>query len=182
MPSAGLAWTRVLLAAEMVRALRMNRLRRVVLRAAVLLVAVLAASTGLPGFDGSSLGGTSPGCSSALAAADEARPLSVELVVDFGDGAEVHLKGLPYRSGMTALDAVEAANAHPHGVKFKLRGSGATAFVIQVGDLKNEGAGAKSRNWIYTVDGEQPDVGIGSFELKPGGVVLWKFGPADYNR
>ncbi len=116
-----------------------------------------------------------------LAAAD-AGPQTVQLVVDFGDGAEVRLTALAHRAGMTALDATVAASAHPHGVKFKLRGTGSTAFVTQIGDLKNEGGGAKSRNWTYSVDGEPADVGVGAFELKPGNIILWKFGPADYNR
>ncbi len=118
----------------------------------------------------------------AAAAADDSKAETVALVVDFGDGAEVRLKSLAWREDMTVLDAVEAAGAHPHGVKFKLRGSGSTAFVTQIGDVKNEGGGAKSRNWIYSVEGEQPDVGIGGFRLKPGHVILWKFDTARYNR
>ncbi len=116
------------------------------------------------------------------APAADTKPQTVEMVVDYGDGAELHLTAIAYRAGMTALDAVQAADAHPHGVKFKLRGTGTTAFVTQIGDAKNEGGGLKNRNWIYTVDGEQPEVGIGSFELKPQSVILWKFGVADYNR
>ena len=84
---------------------------------------------------------------------------------------------------MTALDAVQAAPATIRTEsEFKLRGMGSTAFVTQIGDTKNEGGGVKNRNWIYTVDGEQPEVGIGAFELKTGNVILWKFGVADYNR
>jgi len=114
--------------------------------------------------------------------AAETKPQTVQMVVDYGDGAEIRLTALPHRAGMTVLDAIEAAGAHPHGVKFKLRGMGTTTFVTQIGDVKNEGGGVKNRNWIYTVDGEQPEVGVGAFELKPGNVILWKFGVADYNR
>ena len=127
-------------------------------------------------------GWTSLGVASRQVAAIEPKSETVALIVDFGDGAELRLKSLAYRPEMTVLDAVQAASAHPHGVKFKLRGAGATAFVTQIGDLKNEGGGAKSRNWIYSVEDEQPDVGIGSFRLKPGHVILWKFDTARYNR
>jgi hypothetical protein len=115
------------------------------------------------------------------AAAADSPPQTIRMVIDYGDGAEVHLTALPYRAEMTVLDALEAAGAHPHGVKFKWRGSGETAFVTQVGDVKNEGGG-QGRNWTYFVDGHEPNVGVGTLRLKPGSVVLWKFGTSDYNR
>ncbi len=131
---------------------------------------------------GCALLGVSLGLVAGWAPAADAPPQSVQMVVDYGDGVELRLTALRWRAGMTVLDAIETAGAHPHGVKFKLRGTGSTAFVTQIGDLKNEGGGANSRNWIYTVDNQQPDVGVGSCELKPNNVVLWKFGVADYNR
>jgi Domain of unknown function (DUF4430) len=114
-------------------------------------------------------------------AADAAATKTVEMVVDYGDGVQIHYTALPLREKMTAFDAVTAASAHPHGVKFVWRGAGATAFVTQIGDVKNEGGGAKSRNWLFSIDGKESEVGVGDAVLKPGDVVLWRFGVLDNN-
>jgi len=55
-------------------------------------------------------------------AAAETKPQTVQMVVDYGDGAEIRLTALPHRAGMTVLDAIEAAGAHPHGVKSSCAG------------------------------------------------------------
>src|SRR4051812_37384696 len=73
---------------------------------------------------------------------------AVQLVIDYGDGAQLHFPALAWREGMTVLDALKAASVHPHGVKFAQKGSGSTAMVIKIGDLANEGDG---RNWLYSV-------------------------------
>ncbi len=77
---------------------------------------------------------------------------TVEMVIDYGDGVQVRFTALDWKEKMTVLDAVTAAGAHAHGVKSTIRGSGATAFVTQIGDVKNEGGGAKSRNWLFSVE------------------------------
>ncbi len=121
------------------------------------------------------------GLSTLVPAADDATSATVSVVVDYGDGAELHLKGLPWKQGMTALDAVKLAQAHAHGVAFAMRGAGTTAFVTKIGDVVNEGSGRTSRNWMFHVGKSQPDEGIGSYELKSGDVVLWKFETFAYN-
>ena len=98
------------------------------------------------------------------------------MVIDYGDGVELRFKSLTWKKEMTALDAVNAAAAHPHGVKSNVRGAGANAFVTQIGDLKNEGGGVKSRNWLFSVNDVEGEVGAGAAQLKPGDVVLWRFG------
>jgi len=97
---------------------------------------------------------------------------SVRLVIDYGDGAQTHFTALPWREGLTALDVLELAQKHPHGVKFRHRGSGAHAKVEQIGDLSNQGDG---KNWIYSVNGKQGEVSSGIHVLKPSDAVLWKF-------
>ena len=62
-------------------------------------------------------------CPTTGALAAEPKAATVRLVVDYGDGAQVHFTALPWREGMTVLDALGAAQAHPHGITFSQRGS-----------------------------------------------------------
>ncbi len=106
---------------------------------------------------------------------------TVRMVVDFGDGVEVHFTRLAWKKGLTVLDAVTAASVQPHGVKFEKIGSGETALVTKIGDVKNEGSGRDRRNWLYEVNGKPAEVGVGALTLKAGDVVLWKFEKYGYN-
>jgi len=102
----------------------------------------------------------------------------VQLVIDYGDGAQLHFPALPWREGMTVLDALKAASAHQHGVKFAQKGSGSTAMVTKIADLANEGDG---RNWLYSVNDKQGEVSAGIHKLRSGDTVLWKFAVYEYN-
>jgi hypothetical protein len=115
------------------------------------------------------------------AAADDPPAQNVRLVIDYGDGVETHYKQLAWREGMTALDALAAVKAHPRGVSFGHRGSGTSTLVTKIGDLENEGGGAKSKNWLYFVNGKAATVGAGAYKLKAGDTVLWKFQTYSYN-
>jgi phosphotransferase system HPr-like phosphotransfer protein len=97
---------------------------------------------------------------------------TVKLVIDYGDGAQLHFSGLAWRDGITAFDVLALAQKHPHGVKFRHRGTGAHAKVEQIDNLTNEGDG---KNWIYSVNGKQGEVSSGIHTLKRGDTVLWKF-------
>jgi hypothetical protein len=109
------------------------------------------------------------------------RATTVSLVIDYGDGAQLHLPALAWREGMTVLDALVAAQAHPHGVRFSQRGSGTGALVIKIGDLANQGGGPMDKNWLFSVNGKQAAVGVGALTLQTGDAVLWKFQVSDYN-
>jgi hypothetical protein len=114
---------------------------------------------------------TTPVLAAEPAAAD--KPVkAVRLVVDYGDGVEVHFKALPWRAGMTVVDALEAAQKHPRGIKYVQRGRDATAMITEIGGKKNEGSG---KNWIFSVGGKTADLGAGAYELKPGDTILWEF-------
>ena len=93
-------------------------------------------------------------------------------------GADPVLAALPWREGMTVVDALGAAAKHPHGITFESRGRGASALVTRIGDLKNEGTG---RNWLYSVNGKLANVGAGAYKLSAGDVVLWEFKVYRYN-
>jgi hypothetical protein len=97
----------------------------------------------------------------------------VQLVIDYGDGVEKRFTRLPHLNDMTVLDAMQQAAKHKRGIKFEFRGRGATAFLFQIDDLKNQGRGS---NWIYRVNGKLAEVGFGVRKLQAGDTVLWKFG------
>lgn len=103
---------------------------------------------------------------------DAAPAQTVKLAIDYGDGAQLHFPALSWREAMTALDVLLLAQKHPHGVKFRHRGTGAHAKVEQIGDLTNQGDG---KNWIYSVNGKRGEVSAGVQTLKNGDTVLWKF-------
>ena len=116
------------------------------------------------------------GVYAAEPASGNAASRTVRVVIDYGDGAQLHVGGIAWQAKMTALDALVAIQKHRHGVSSSVKGKGSGAMVTQIGDLKNEGGGAKSRNWLFQVNGKQVDVGAGAYELEARDTVLWKFG------
>ncbi len=109
---------------------------------------------------------------------DNKAPISttITLIIDYGDGAKKHLTGIPWREKMTVLDVMEATRDRPHGITFTHHGAGEMAMLTQLDDLKNEERGAKSNNWTYRINDKLADRSFGLAEVKPGDVVLWKFG------
>jgi hypothetical protein len=118
---------------------------------------------------------------SASVAAAESKTRTVRLIVDYGDGVEIHFTALKWRAGMTVLDALSDAGKHPRGISFRQRGSGSSALVTQIGDVKNGGGGAQSKNWMYYVGAERGEVSAGAQQLEPSDVILWRFQVYDYN-
>ena len=112
---------------------------------------------------------------SASASAEDS-PKTVRLTIDYGDGMQKVFTALPWKAELTVLGALEAASKHPRGIKFTHRGSGASAFVTGIDDLKNEGRG---RNWTYLVGDKRADKSAGVWELNAGDAVLWRFGGED---
>lgn len=118
----------------------------------------------------------------AVATAADAKTSTIKLVIDYGDGVEVHYRALAHKPNMTVLDALTAAQAHKHGLTFKHRGSGSFAMLTKLNDVENEGGGTKAKNWLYQVNGKDADVSFGSRQLQAGDVVLWKFDVLQYNQ
>ena len=104
---------------------------------------------------------------------DAPKPPTVRLIIDYGDGVEKHFTALAWKEGMTVLDALEAAQKHPRGIKFVYRGKGATAFLTQIDELENEGRG---RNWVYRVNDELAKKSFAILTVKAGDTILWTFG------
>ena len=101
------------------------------------------------------------------------RPATVKLTIDYGDGVQKHFTGLPWQGRMTVLEAMLKAHEHPRGIRLKYRGKGATALVLQIDDVANEGG--RGRNWIYQVNGQPANRSCGIFVLNRGDTILWKF-------
>ncbi|GAC1435625.1 MAG: hypothetical protein NVS1B11_24330 [Terriglobales bacterium] len=102
---------------------------------------------------------------------------TIELRVDYNDGVEKKLV-LPFNSGMTVFDALNAAQKTPHGLKFDYAGRNGPAqtyFLNQIDDLKNENGGKNSRNWVFWVNNDFADKGFGVCKIAAGDHVLWKF-------
>ena len=103
----------------------------------------------------------------------EEKPKTVSLVIDYNDGAQIRFPAIPWKEDFTALNALEFAADHPHGITFKSRGSGETALLYRIDDLENQGG--SGLNWIFKVDGKLGDRSFAITPLKPGDRILWKF-------
>lgn len=99
----------------------------------------------------------------------------IRLSIDYRDGVTKTFTSLAHQAGMTVFDALQAAAKHPRGIKLETKGSGETAFVIAIDDLKNEGGGSDTRNWQFRINGERGKRGSGVTELAAGDEVLWSF-------
>ena len=96
-----------------------------------------------------------------------------QLIVDYGDGSQKHFTELPWREGMTVLEATKVAGKHPRGINSSVRSSGSTAFLTKIDDVENEGG--DGRNWVFRVNGELGDRSCGVYKLDSGDTVLWRF-------
>ncbi|MEE8169231.1 MAG: DUF4430 domain-containing protein [Phycisphaerae bacterium] len=116
--------------------------------------------------------------SGAALAAWQAAPGSdghhVRLVIDYGDGVEKHFTVLPWRKGMTALDAMKLAEASSHGIKVQSRDFGGAGHMIQrIDDLQNEGG--RGKNWVFWINTNFGEASVSRVELQPSDVVTWRY-------
>jgi len=101
---------------------------------------------------------------------------TVSVAIDFGNGAERRFAALPWREGMTVLEAMQAAGDFHPGVTIAYRGDGDTAFMTAIDGVANAGAGGG--NWIYEINGEKPTESMGLATLEPGDALLWRYSGA----
>jgi hypothetical protein len=99
---------------------------------------------------------------------------TISLAVDYNDGAS-KVFALPWKQDMTVLDALNLAKTNRHGIRFVTTGSGDTTFVTGIDDLKNEGAGAAKKNWLFSVNEKLAERSCGTYQLRAGDRVVWKF-------
>jgi hypothetical protein len=114
-----------------------------------------------------------PAWTSAICAAQDDDTPVVTLVVDFGDGVQKRFTAIPWKEEMTVLDALEHARRHPRGIRFEHRGSGRTAFLLEIDGLRNEGA--TGRNWIFMVNEKLARQSCGVTVLEAEDTVVWEF-------
>lgn len=102
---------------------------------------------------------------------------SVTVVVDYGQDVEKRWSLLPWKPGMTALDAMLLAQAKPEplGLRFDHVGAGERAFVKSIEGLPNEGGRAGDRNWVYFINGKRADRSCGAATLEHGDTVTWRY-------
>ena len=105
----------------------------------------------------------------------EAKPPAntVQLTVDYADGAQKRFPAIPWKANMCVLDATAWASRHPRGIRFKQRGRQAFALVTQIDDLVN--GSVPGKNWLFRVNGKLGDKSCGVFTLQPGDRILWSF-------
>ncbi|HEV3417811.1 MAG TPA: DUF4430 domain-containing protein [Pirellulales bacterium] len=113
----------------------------------------------------------------ATAAIPAAAGKVVDLVIDYGDGAQKRFTAIAWREGMTVFDALEAAKAHPHGIAFSIRGAGEQALLTKIDDLENQKGAAGAKDWIFYVNDHLADKSLGATIVKSGDTILWKFEP-----
>lgn len=104
-----------------------------------------------------------------------ATPSPIRMMFDYRDGVQKSFTNLAFTKGMTVFDALKLAQDHPRGVTFKSTGSGETAFITQIDDLKNQGGGKTALNWQYRINTKIGTRGVGASILEPGDQVLWEF-------
>jgi hypothetical protein len=100
---------------------------------------------------------------------------TVQLTIDYGDGGQKGLPAIPWRDGMTVLDALESAKANQHGITFTQRGSGETAMITKIDDIANQEGAEGAKNWLFYINGRLADKSCGVAAVKPGDSILWKF-------
>jgi Domain of unknown function (DUF4430) len=110
----------------------------------------------------------------------------MRVVVDFGDGTQVHYTRVDMvdvkadeDGTWSALEVMETAEKQegPRKLRFASRGRGTTAFLTAIGGVANEGGGDDKRSWQYWINDEYGKVGMGSARLKPGDRLTWAFLP-----
>lgn len=107
--------------------------------------------------------------------ADESKitEATVTLIIDYSDGVEKRFTRILWKQDMTIFDVMRAAQAHPRGLRYKSKGSGATTFLQAIDGLENEGQGM---NWIFRVNGKLGDRSFAVTPVQQADTVLWKFG------
>ncbi len=104
---------------------------------------------------------------------NEPTGMTVSLGIDFGDGSIREFDAIAWQEGLTVAEVLAAAGRADKRLKVVHHGSGAEAFLTELGGLANEGAGG--RNWAYAVNGKPADRSFAVYPLRPGDRILWSF-------
>jgi hypothetical protein len=111
----------------------------------------------------------------AMAVADSpSHGQTVQMVVDYNNGVKKHFTAIAWRRGMTVLDALNQAKAFKPGLTYKVKGTGASTFLLSIDGVANESDLAQ-KNWLYWVNDGFGDRSIGVRELAVGDVIIFRF-------
>lgn len=101
---------------------------------------------------------------------------TVRLRIDYGNGVEKHYT-FPWKPGLTAFDALKAAEAARPAITLKFDKSGGhdTIIIKEIDGFTNEGSGGTRKNWQFWINSGFADRSCGVLELKPSDVATWRF-------
>lgn len=153
----------------------LDTLERLLLRAILIAVALLAALIGFAAWHTRSTAAARG--AAAVQPTQAPTTTAISIVVDFGDGAQKRLSGIAFTQGMTVLDAMNLARVAQHPIHFQASGRAETALISQIDDVANEPgtAGPKSRAWQYWVNQQYGMSSVGAATLQPGDRISWAF-------
>ena len=104
----------------------------------------------------------------------EVKTEKVEFTIRFnGKGKDIELKEIEWKDGMTVLSLMTQLQKEKK-LSFKHHGKGITAFLTEIGGVKNSGAGGD--NWIFRVNSKLGKKSFGVVKLSAGDKVNWTFG------
>lgn len=104
----------------------------------------------------------------------EVKTEKIEFTIRFnGKGKDIELKEIEWKDGMTVLSLMTQLQKEKK-LSFKHRGKGITAFLTEIGGVKNSGAGGD--NWIFRVNSKLGKKSFGVVKLSAGDKVNWTFG------
>jgi hypothetical protein len=84
---------------------------------------------------------------------------------------------VPVAEPVLLLDAMQEASRRDPEWRAKIVGNGEGALLTELAGRATGGAGGN--NWLYELNGETGEVGIGACTVAAGDDVLWKFAPYD---
>lgn len=89
------------------------------------------------------------------------------------DGVMLEEAEIPLYAGDTVYAVTQRA-ARMHRIAIENDGTAAMAYIVGIGNLYALDFGDMS-GWVYTVNGESPDVGCGGYVPGDGDAVLWEY-------
>jgi hypothetical protein len=98
---------------------------------------------------------------------------TVTLEIDFGDQKPSKSIDVVCSPDSTVLLSLERAQ-QMNKLKFKVTGSGETAFLDSIDDVSNEVD--QGKYWTYRVNDSLGDKSAGVFAVKPADKITWTFG------
>ena len=101
----------------------------------------------------------------------DTRPL--RLTIEFGDRREPVTGSIEYTENLSVLNLLMAVTSEKR-IKVDFRGSGSTAFVTAIDEIRGGEAG--NEYWVFLVNDKLANEGSGTLVVNPGDHVLWRMG------